>query len=42
MRNTTSWRPSVCDPSFLTEDDIPGSSLNGGDPNRLKGFILNT
>ena len=26
----------VYDPTFLTEDDIPGSSLNGRDPNQLK------
>lgn len=30
----------VSDPSFLTEDDIPGSSLNGRDPNRLKNSEL--
>lgn len=27
-------------PSFLTEDDIPGSSLNGRDPNQLKNSEL--
>ena len=27
-------------PSFLMEDDIPGSSLNGRDPNRLKNSEL--
>ena len=26
----------VCGPSFLTEEDIPGSSLNGRDPSQLK------
>jgi len=30
----------VYGPSFLTEDDIPGSSLNGRDPNRLKNSEL--
>ena len=30
----------VFGPSFLTEDDIPGSSLNGRDPNRLKNSEL--
>ena len=30
----------VSGPSFLTEDDIPGSSLNGRDPNRLKNSEL--
>ena len=27
-------------PSFLMEDDIPGSSLNGRDPNGLKNSKL--
>ena len=27
-------------PSFLTEDDIPGSSLNGRDPSQLKNSEL--
>ena len=26
----------LCGPSFLTEEDIPGSSLNGRDPSQLK------
>ena len=30
----------VSGPSFVTEDDIPGSSLNGGDTNRLKNSEL--
>lgn len=30
----------VYGPPFLTEDDIPGSSLNGRDPNRLKNSEL--
>ena len=30
----------VSGPSFLTEDDIPGSSLNGRDPNWLKNSEL--
>ena len=27
-------------PSYLSEEDIPGSSLNGRDPNRLKNSEL--
>lgn len=42
--NTTamaSFRDNIVSgPSFLTEDDIPGSSLNGRDPNRLKNSEL--
>ena len=30
----------VYGPSFLTEDDIPGSLLNGRDPNQLKNSEL--
>ena len=30
----------VSGPSFLMEDNIPGSSLNGRDPNRLKNSEL--
>lgn len=30
----------VSGPSFLMEDDTPGSSLNGRDPNRLKNSEL--
>ena len=30
----------VSGPSFFTEDDIPGSSLNGRDTNRLKNSEL--
>ena len=29
----------VYSPSFLTDDDIPGSSLNGRNPNQLKNSV---
>ena len=33
------WCLNVSGPSFLTEDDIPGSLLDGRDANRSKIFV---
>ena len=38
--NVTTMASFAYGPSYLSEEDIPGSSLNGRDPNRLKNSEL--